>query len=143
MTILFDRNNLGEDVFNIAFPTERQVVVAKLLVKRMKENGGSMGKTEMSLFATRLHEGTLVDDTSPPSPFKKETPRISYNKRQFYDRILTPMRSMGMIDYDLYKKIYILSDNFNKLMIKIGLLWLRELRASDKLDNETGRRWLR
>ncbi len=140
MTILFDRNNLGEDVFNVAFPTERQVVVAKLLVKKMKENGGSMGKTEMSLFATQLHEGTLVDDTAPQSPFKKEKPRISYNKRQFYDRILTPMRSMGMIDYDLYKKIYILSDNFNKLMIKIGLLWLRELRMA---EGDANRRWLR
>ena len=33
-----------------------------------------------------------------------------------------------MIDYDLYKKTYKLSDAFNKEMIKIGLLWLRELK---------------
>ena len=34
---------------------------------------------------------------------------------------------MGLIDYDLYKKTYRLSDKFNKLMIRVGLLWLREL----------------
>ena len=129
MTILFDRFNLPEDIFKITFPTERQVVVAKLLLKRMLDNGGMMGKTEMSLFATALHEGKLIDDRDELDPFRRsEKPKISYNKRQFYDRILTPMKSMGMIDYDLYKKIYIVSDKFNKLMIKIGLLWLRQLK---------------
>jgi hypothetical protein len=127
-TILFDRNNLPDDIFKVVFPTERQVIVAKLLIKSMQENGGQMGKTEMSMFATQLHDGTLIDNTAPPSPFRKENPKISYNKRQFYDRILTPMRSMGMIDYDLYKKIYIVSENFNKMMIRIGLLWLRQLK---------------
>lgn len=129
MTILFDRFNLPEDVFKIVFPTERQEVVAKLLLKKMLDNGGTMGKTEMSLFATALHDGTLIDDRQDLDPFKRsEKPKISYNKRQFYDRILTPMKSMGMIDYDLYKKIYIVSDKFNRLMIKIGLLWLRQLK---------------
>ena len=129
MMILFDRFNLPEDIYQIIFPTERQQVVAKLLVKKMKENGGIIGKTEMSMFATQLHDGNLIDNRDDLDPFKRsEKPKISYNKRQFYDRILTPMKSMGLIDYDLYKKHYILSDKFNKLMIRIGLLWLRELR---------------
>ena len=88
-----------------------------------------MGKTEMSLFATTLHEGMILDfNPMAKDPIKKKQKvRISYNKRQFYDRILTPMKSMGIIDYDLYKKHYKISDKFNKLMIKIGLMWLREL----------------
>jgi hypothetical protein len=80
------------------------------------------------MFATKLHEGTLVDSTISIGPIRKEAPQISYNKRQFYDRILTPMKSMGLVDYDLYKKTYRISDKFNRLMIRIGLLWLREIR---------------
>ena len=38
------------------------------------------------------------------------------------------MKGMGLIDYDLYKKTYKISDKFNKAMIKIGLLWIREIR---------------
>jgi len=128
MVILFDQFNLPEDIFKIIFATEQQEIVAKLLIRHIKENGGEIGKTEMSLFATKLHEGTLVDDDAERSPFRKESPKISYNKRQFYDRILTPMKSMGIIDYDLYKKTYKISDKFNKLMIRIGLMWLREIR---------------
>jgi hypothetical protein len=60
--------------------------------------------------------------------FRGKEVKLSYNKRQFYDRILTPMKSMGLIDYDLYKKTYRLSDKFNKMLIKIGLMWLKELR---------------
>lgn len=130
MVILFDRFNMSDDVFETVFPTERQRIVAKLLLKRMQENGGWIGKTEMSMFATKLHEGQLVDNREDLDPFKRsEKPKISYNKRQFYDRILTPMKSMGMIEYDLYKKIYKISDKFNKMMIKIGLLWLRQLKT--------------
>ena len=129
MVILFDRYNMPEDVFEIVFPTERQRVVAKLLLKNMQENGDVIGKSEMSVFATLLHEGKLVDDRDEaPMGRKGDKPTISYNKRQFYDRILTPMKSMGMIDYDLYKKHYRISDEFNKMMIKIGLLWLRQLK---------------
>lgn len=127
MVILFDQYNLPDDIFKIVFATEQQEIVAKLLIKHIKDSGGSIGKTEMSLFATKLHEGKLVD-SEKKMPFKKQSPTISYNKRQFYDRILTPMRTMGLIDYDLYKKTYIISDKFNKLMIRVGLLWLRELR---------------
>lgn len=127
--MLFDRDNLPDDIYKVIFPTDRQQVVAELLIKKMKANGGYIGKTEMSMFATALHEGTLIDDRDSLDPFRRsEKNKLSYNKRQFYDRILTPLKSMGFIDYDLYKKIYVISDKFNKMMIKIGLLWLRELR---------------
>ena len=127
MVILFDQFNMPDDIYKVIFATEQQETVARLLMQHMKDNGREIGKTEMSMFATQLHDGTLVDNIPKPS-FGKEPPRISYNKRQFYDRILTPMKSMGLIDYDLYKKTYKISDKFNRLMIKIGLLWLREIR---------------
>jgi len=126
MVILVDQYNLPEDVYVIIFATEQQQIVARMLVKYMWENGGEIGKTEMSVFATKLHEGQAVLKEKGRSPLQNEA-RISYNKRQFYDRILTPMRGMGMIEYDLYKKTYKVSDKFNKLMIRIGLLWLREM----------------
>ena len=128
MVILFDQFNMPEDILKIIFATGQQETVAKLLIKHIKDNGGEIGKTEMSIFANQLHEGTLIDSTQSKIPFRKEAPKISYNKRQFYDRILTPMKSMGLVDYDLYKKTYRISDRFNKLMIRIGLLWLREIR---------------
>ena len=127
MVILFDQFNLPEDIFKIVFATDQQILVGKLLFEYIKENGGEIGKTEMSFFATKLHEGKLVEPKETRISIKKTIP-ISYNKRQFYDRILTPMKSMGLIDYDLYKKTYRISDKFNKLMIKIGLMWLREIR---------------
>ena len=126
MVILFDQFNLPEDIYKVIFATEQQEVVGKMLIKYMWDNGGEIGKTEMSLFATALHEGKAVVKERGKSPLQKET-RISYNKRQFYDRILTPMRGMGLFDYDLYKKTYKVSDRFNKLMIKVGLLWLRDI----------------
>ena len=126
MVILFDQFNLPEDIYKIIFATEQQEIVGKMLIKYMWDNSGEIGKTEMSLFATALHEGKAVVKEKGKSPIGKET-RLSYNKRQFYDRILTPMRGMGLIDYNLYKKTYKVSDKFNKLMIKIGLTWLREL----------------
>lgn len=130
MVVLFDQFNLPEDVYEIIFATEQQKIVAKLLIERIKENGGIMGKTEMSLFATRLHEGKLIEPVETKSPVQIKTPTLSYNKRQFYDRILTPMKSMGLVDYDLYKKHYKISDKFNKLMIKLGLMWLREIKTN-------------
>lgn len=126
MVILFDQYNLPEDIYKILFATEQQEVVSKMLIKYMMDNGGEIGKTEMGFFATKLHDGDMIIKQKGKSPFEKEE-RLSYNKRQFYDRILTPMRGMGLIDYDLYKKTYKISDKFNKLMIRIGLLWLREL----------------
>ena len=131
MVILFDQFNLPEDIYKIIFATEQQEVVAKMLIKYMWDNGGEIGKTEMSLFATRLHDGDAVIKEKGKSPLEVEE-RMSYNKRQFYDRILTPMRGMGLIDYDLYRKTYKVSDKFNKMMIKVGLMWLRELDRKKK-----------
>ena len=85
----------------------------------------------MSLFATKLHEGDMVAELDEPE-FKGKKVKLSYNKRQFYDRILTPMKAMGMIDYDLYKKTYKISDKFNKELMKIGIMWNQELRKSLK-----------
>jgi hypothetical protein len=134
MVILFDQFNLPNDIYEIIFATKQQVIVAKLLVNRMKENGHMMGKTEMSMFATRLHDGELVTQIEEP-PYKDKKVRLSYNKRQFYDRILTPMKGMGIIDYDLYKKQYRLSDKFNKAMIKVGIMWMQELRRPPLLTH--------
>ena len=128
MVILFDRFNLPEDICEIVFATKQQIIVAKLLIEMVKENGGEINKTEMSLFATKLHEGSLITDLIEEAPYKGKKVKVSYKKRQFYDRILTPMKSMGLIDYDLYKKTYKLSVHFNKEMIRIGLLWLKEMR---------------
>ena len=127
MVILFDRFNLPEDIYEVIFATRQQQIVAKVFVVFMKSKGSEVNKTEMSLFATRLHEGELVTSIDEPG-YKGKEVKLSYNKRQFYDRILTPMKSMGIIDYDLYKKTYKISDKFNKLLIRIGLMWLREIR---------------
>ncbi len=131
MVILIDQYNLPEDIFKIIFATEQQEIVAKMLIRYMWDNQGEIGKTEMSLFATKLHEGEAIIKEKGRSPLQREE-RISYNKRQFYDRILTPMRGMGLIDYDLYKKTYKISDKFNKLMIRVGLMWLREIEKNKK-----------
>lgn len=128
MVILFDRFNLPEDIFEVIFATKQQIIVAKLLIHMFKEKNAEITKTEMSLFATKLHEGNLITDQLEEEPYRGKKVKISYNKRQFYDRILTPMKSMGIIDYDLYKKTYSISDKFNKEMIRIGLMWLKELR---------------
>lgn len=126
MVILFDQFNMPEDIYEILFATKQQEIVGKLLIGELKEHGGELNKTEMSLFANKLHEGNLIAEIDEPGYMGKKV-KLSYNKRQFYDRILTPMKSMGLIQYDLYKKTYKLSDKFNKLMIKVGLMWLREL----------------
>jgi hypothetical protein len=124
MVILYDRFNLPEDVYEVIFATKQQKIVAKLLINYMNKN--EISKTEMSLFATKLHEGELIGEIDEP-PYVGKKVKISYNKRQFYDRILTPMKSMGLIDYDLYTKVYRVSDKFNKDMMRIGLMWLQEV----------------
>jgi hypothetical protein len=126
MVILFDSYNLPDDIFKVIFATEQQEIVGKMLINYMFENGAEIGKTEMSLFATRLHEGNAIIKEKGRALLDKEV-RISYNKRQFYDRILTPMKGLGLIDYDMYKKTYRVSDRFNRVMIKVGLMWLREM----------------
>ncbi|MFT4312498.1 MAG: hypothetical protein ACMXYF_04685 [Candidatus Woesearchaeota archaeon] len=127
MVILFDQYNLSDDVFEIIFATEQQVEVAKLLIAELKNFGGKMTKTQMSDFANRLHDG-FEYSREEQIGFAKRTKqqKVSYNKRQFYDRILTPMKGMGMIDYDLYKKTYNLSDKFTKTINKVAQLWVQE-----------------
>ncbi|MBI4451688.1 hypothetical protein HY642_06960 [Candidatus Woesearchaeota archaeon] len=127
MVILFDRFNLSEDVFEIIFSTSQQKIVARELIKYMAENGSEISKTEMSVFATQLHEGKyecVLDE----APYKGKRVKLSYNKRQFYDRILTPMKAMGLIDYDLYKKTYRISAKFTNDLMKIGIMWKAELK---------------
>jgi len=128
MVILFDQYNLPENIYEIIFATKQQVIVAKMLIEEMKNKEGEIGKTEMSMFATSLHDGIEVETVANERIGVKKKTKISYNKRQFYDRILTPMKTMGLIDYDLYKKTYKISEKFNKNMMRIGLMWLQELR---------------
>jgi hypothetical protein len=128
MVILFDQYNLPENIYEIIFATKQQVIVGKMLIEEMKNKQGEIGKTEMSMFATQLHDGIEVEVIVDERLGIKKKTKISYNKRQFYDRILTPMKTMGLIDYDLYKKTYKISEKFNKNMMRIGLMWLQELR---------------
>ena len=86
MVILFDRFNLPEDIYQIVFATEQQQLVGRLLISHLKNNKGEIGKTEMSMFAMKLHEGNIVIKGKSKSPLDQDT-KISYNKRQFYDRI--------------------------------------------------------
>ena len=124
LVILFDLYHLPEDVFEVIFATGQQRIVAKVLIDSMKQKKGEMNKTEMSYFATKLHDGELVTEIDEPE-FKGKKVKLSYNKRQFYDRILTPMKSMGLIDYDMYKKTYRVSENFSRELTKIGIMWAR------------------
>ena len=127
MVMLFDQYHLPKDVFEIIFATNQQRIVAKVLIDSMKVKNNQMNKTEMSFFATQLHEGQLITEIDEPSYLGKKV-KLSYNKRQFYDRILTPMKSMGMIDYDMYKKSYKVSENFTRELSKISLMWVRAVR---------------
>jgi hypothetical protein len=122
MVVLFDIYNLPSDIYEIIFATPQQEIVAKVLIEFMKENGGEINKTQMSYFATKLHEGVLEATINKP-PYSGQRVRLSYNKRQFYDRILTPMKSMGLINYNMYKKTYKISVEFCDTITKIGLLW--------------------
>lgn len=128
MVILYDQFNLPTDFYEIIFATPQQKIVAKVLINWMKSNGGEINKTQMSYFATKLHDGTLEAEIDEPG-FKGKTVRLAYNKRQFYDRILTPMKSMGMINYNLYSKTYKVSTEFSQTITKIALMWSQELRA--------------
>ena len=127
MVILFDRFNLSEDIFETIFSTSQQKIVAQELIKYMIENKGEVTKTEMSMFATQLHEGEY-ETVLQEAPYKGKQVKLSYNKRQFYDRILTPMKAMGLIDYDLYKKTYKISVKFSQEVMKIGLQWKSALK---------------
>ncbi len=127
MVILYDRDNLPDDIFEVIFATGQQKIVAQELIKYMAENKSEITKTEMSIFATKLHEGTYETMINDPA-YRGKKVKLSYNKRQFYDRILTPMKAMGLVDYNLYKKTYRISVKFSNEMMRIGLMWKQELR---------------
>ena len=127
MVILFDQYHLPDDIFEVIFATSQQKIVAKVLINAIKEKNGEMNKTEMSFFATKLHEGELVTEIDEPD-YEGKKVKLSYNKRQFYDRILTPMKTMGLIDYDMYKKTYKISEAFSREMTKIGVMWQQQVR---------------
>ena len=126
MVILFDRFNLPDDIYEVIFSTNQQKIVAKELIKFMVVKKGEISKTDMSLFATQLHEGKYEAILDEP-PYKGKRVKLSYNKRQFYDRILTPMKAMGLVDYDLYKKTYRISPRFAGDLVRIGGMWKQEL----------------
>jgi len=127
MVILFDRFNLPDDIYEVVFSTSQQNIVAKELIKFMVFKKGEITKTEMSEFATKLHDGNYECILEDP-PYKGKKVKLSYNKRQFYDRILTPMKAMGLIDYDLYKKTYRISGKFSADLVRIGMMWKQELK---------------
>jgi hypothetical protein len=127
LVILFDQHNIQENVYEIIFSTTQQIIVSRVLIDYLKQNNGEVSKTKLSLFANKLNEGKVVTKIEE-EPFIGKQVKLSYNKRQFYDRILTPMRAMGLIDYDLYKKTYKLSNNFSKAILAIGELWSGELK---------------
>ena len=131
MVILVDKYNLPDDIFEIVFATPQQKIVGKVLIGYIKQKDTEITKSEMSEFATELHEGKLVTEIDDPK-FTGKKVRLSYNKRQFYDRILTPMRGMGLIDYDLYRKKYKISNDFKELLNRIGDMWLAEVRKPVK-----------
>ena len=132
MVILFDRFNLPSDIYEIVFSTNQQNIVAKELIRYMAKKKGEITKTEMSEFATKLHDGEYVCVLEEP-PYKGRKVKLSYNKRQFYDRILTPMKAMGLIDYDLYKKTYRISTHFSNELVRIGEMWAKEVKTMKKL----------
>ena len=76
MVLLFDRFNLPENIYEIIFATKQQVIVAKLLIEHMKENGNEIGKTEMSMFATQLHEGSLITELIDEPPYKGKKVKV-------------------------------------------------------------------
>lgn len=127
MVILFDRFNLPDDIYEVIFSTSQQNIVAKELIKYMVTKKGEITKTEMSEFATKLHDGNYECTLEDP-PYKGKKVKLSYNKRQFYDRILTPMKAMGLIDYDLYKKTYRISGKFSADLVRVGMMWKQELK---------------
>jgi len=47
------------------------------------------------------------------------------------------MKSMGIINFNLYKKTYKISDQFQKEMINIGAMWLEELKKPPKKSKIT------
>lgn len=136
MVILFDQHNLPSNIFEVVFATPQQVIVGRVFIDFLKNNKSEVTKSKLSEFATNLNEGKVVTQIEE-EPFVGKKVKLSYNKRQFYDRIITPMRAMGIINYDLYKKTYKLSENFDQALAKIGVMWKEELKKDPVKVNFT------
>ena len=50
MVILYDRFNLPGNIYEVIFATKQQIVVAKLLIQMIKEQGGEIGKYAVIYF---------------------------------------------------------------------------------------------
>ena len=87
MVILFDQYNLSGDIYETIFATTQQKIVGRVLINFLKQNNGVVDKAKLSLFATNLNEGKVITQIEE-EPFIGKNVRLSYNKRQFYDRIL-------------------------------------------------------
>ncbi|HLD88628.1 MAG TPA: hypothetical protein VI894_00325 [Candidatus Nanoarchaeia archaeon] len=129
MVILINSLDKTENIEEIIFATKQQAIVARILIQKMKDSNGSFDKTEMALFANRLHTGEMVMEHKCRG-FVVNKVNVSYNKRQFYERILSPMKIMGLIEYDDNRKIYILSDQFSRLLSIIGTKWHDEIKEA-------------
>ena len=90
MVILFDQHNLPNDIYEIVFATAQQKIVGRVLIDYFKQNNGVVSKLKLSLFATKLNEGKIITQINE-EPFIGKKVRLSYNKRQFYDTIFTPI----------------------------------------------------
>ena len=66
MVMLFDRFNLSDDVFETIFATKQQEIVAKALIQYFKNHESEINKTQMSFFATQLHEGNFETTLREP-----------------------------------------------------------------------------
>ena len=118
---------MPSDIFEVIFSTTQQKIVGRVLVDYLKQNELEVSKSKLSLFATKLNEGKIITQIEE-EPFIGKNIKLSYNKRQFYDRILTPMRAMGLIEYNLYKKTYRLSENFVVALNNVGTMWGQEFK---------------
>ncbi|HDP73938.1 MAG TPA: hypothetical protein ENN46_03230 [Candidatus Woesearchaeota archaeon] len=134
MVVLFDKFNLPESIIEVIFSTNQQRAVAKLLIEYFKQNGGMLTRQQMSTFANTLHFG-LIFKSKVKIPWASQNKPITYNKRQFYDRIITPMKSMGMINYNMFDKKYYLGGDFKEQMVILGDLFDAEV-AKERMDVE-------
>ena len=72
----YAEGELDVDIFEIIFATKQQRIIAKVLVKAMRDNRNSFTKTEMSFLATQLHDGKYVTEIDEPE-FKGKKVKLS------------------------------------------------------------------
>ena len=84
MVILFDQSNIPESIFDLVFATDQQGIVGKELFKMMKSKGGEVNKTEMSVFATHLHEGKY-ECTLDTGPYKGKKVKFAKNHNKIME----------------------------------------------------------